>query len=97
MAETQNAAVSRELLLANHRFPGEYIYKVFGPGTDAFRSDVHAVAAATVGREHVRSTERATRSASRICITLAADVQTVDDVLALYEAFAEVDGVLMLL
>jgi putative lipoic acid-binding regulatory protein len=89
--------VSRELLLANHRFPGEYIYKVFGPGTDAFRSDVHAAAAAAGGAEHVRSSERATRSASRICITLAIHVQTVDEVLALYRTLAEVDGVLMLL
>lgn len=89
--------MSRELLLANHQFPGEYIYKVFGPGTDAFRSEVHAVAAATVGAQHVRSSERGTPSARRICITLALDVQTVDDVLALYQAFSRVDGVVMLL
>lgn len=89
--------MSRELLLANHQFPGEYIYKVFGPGTDAFRSDVHAVAAAAVGPEHVRSTERGTPSARRICITVVVEVQTVDDVLALYQAFAGVDGVVMLM
>jgi uncharacterized protein len=92
-----NATVSRELLLAHHEFPGEYIFKVFGPGTDDFRRDVHAVAAAIVGSAAVQSSERSTPSARRICVTLALGVRTVDDVLAVYDALAKVDGVVMLM
>ncbi|MBL8944871.1 MAG: DUF493 family protein [Myxococcales bacterium] len=91
------SAPSRELLLATHAFPGEYIVKAFGPGTDEFRAQVHAVAAAVVGIARLQSTERATKSARRICITLVLAVDTVDEVIAVYHQIAGVDGLLMLL
>jgi hypothetical protein len=77
------SAPSRELLLATHAFPGEYI--------------VNAVAAAVVGIARLQSTERATKSARRICITLVLAVDTVDEVIAVYHQIAGVDGLLMLL
>ncbi len=97
MAERASSAPSRELLLAVHVFPGEYMVKAFGPGTDEFRAAVHAAAAAVVGAGRVRSTERSTKSARRMCITLLLAVETVDDVTAVYHRIAEVDGLLMLL
>lgn len=91
------SAPSRELLLASHAFPGEYIVKAFGPGTDEFRLAIHAVAAAVVGAPRVRSSERSTRSARRICITLVLAVDTVDEVIGVYHQIASVDGLVMLL
>lgn len=91
------SAPSRELLLANHAFPGEYIVKAFGPGTDEFRVAVHAVALAVVGEARWTATERGTKSARRICITLVLAVDTVDEVIAIYHQMAGVDGLLMLL
>ncbi len=90
-------APSRELLLANHAFPGEYILKAFGPGTDAFRDAVHAVAAAIVGTTRVTSSERSTRSARRICITLVIAADSVDDVIAMYNGVATIPDLVMLL
>jgi putative lipoic acid-binding regulatory protein len=91
------SAPSRELLLASHAFPGEYIVKAFGPGTDEFRQAVHAVTAAIVGAQRLTSTERSSRSARRICITLVLDAQSVDDVIAVYHAVAVVPELMMLL
>ncbi len=91
------SAPSRELLLANHAFPGEYIVKAFGPGTAEFRAEVHAAAAAVVGGARFTATERATRSAHRMCITLVLAVDTVDEVIAVYHRVAVVEGLLMLL
>jgi len=91
------AAPSRELLLASHAFPGEYILKAFGPGTDGFRSAVHAVAAEIVGETRVTSTERSTKSARRICITLILAAESVDDVIAVYRRVAVIPDLVMLL
>ena len=90
-------APSRELLLASHAFPGEYILKAFGPGTDAFRDAVHAVAAEIVGKSRVTSTERGTKSARRICITLVLVAESVDDVIAVYNRVAAIPDLMMLL
>ncbi|MFO0632067.1 MAG: DUF493 family protein [Nannocystaceae bacterium] len=92
-----SSAPSRELLLATHAFPGEYIVKAFGPGTQEFRDAVHACAGAVVGHARVRSAERATRSASRVCITLTLSVETVDDVIGVYVKIAAVPDLIMLL
>lgn len=91
------AAPSRELLLATHAFPGEYIVKAFGPGTEEFREAVHAQAGAVVGASRLRSAERATRSATRICITLTLHVHSVEEVIGVYAGISTVPNLIMLL
>jgi hypothetical protein len=74
-------APDRELILSQHEFPGEYVIKVFGPGDSTFRAGVQAA----VGHLQFRSSERATRSGSRICITLVLAATSVDEVIDAYE------------
>ena len=90
-------APSVELLLATHVFPGEYIVKAFGPGNDGFRAEVLASAAAVIGAERVRTSERGSRHGRKICITLTLSVETVDDVVRVYEQISGVPELLMLL
>jgi putative lipoic acid-binding regulatory protein len=79
-AMATRTAPDRELLLARHEFPGEYVIKAFGPGDDEFRAQVQAAAAPV----RFSSSERATRSGRRICVTLTLQVETVDEVIEVY-------------
>ena len=92
-----SVAPSVELLLATHVFPGEYIVKAFGPGDDGFRAAVLATAAEVIGAERVRSSERESRHGRKICITLTLTVETVHDVVRVYDRISEVPQLLMLL
>jgi putative lipoic acid-binding regulatory protein len=76
-------APDRALLLANHGFPGEYVIKAFGPGSESFRHAVTRAADAVV-EERRRVSERATRSGRSICITLRLQAHTVDEVIEVY-------------
>ncbi len=86
-------APDRDLILAHHEFPGEYVIKAFGPGEDAFRAGVRA-AAATVA---FSATERSTRSGRRVCITLVLRADSVDDVLDVYERLHRLTGLQLIL
>lgn len=90
-------APSRELLLANHQFPGEYIIKAFGPGGDAFREAVHASATAVLDHARVQISERATRSGSRVCVTLTLQIDQVDEIEAIYARIHAIDTLLLIL
>jgi putative lipoic acid-binding regulatory protein len=86
-------APDRALILAGHRFPGEYVIKVFGPGDEDFRGAV----AAAVGGVHHAATERGTRSGRRICITLVLVAQTVDEVIGVYDRLHAVERLALIL
>ncbi|MEZ4452828.1 MAG: DUF493 domain-containing protein [Nannocystaceae bacterium] len=90
-------APSRELLLANHEFPGEYIIKAFGPGDPAFRDAVHASAIAVLDRDRVQISERGTRSGSRVCVTLTLQIERVEEVEAIYAEIHAIDSLLLIL
>ncbi len=92
-----SVAPSVELLLATHVFPGEYTVKAFGPADDGFRAELLATAAAAIGADRVRTSERASRHGRKICITLTLSVETVDDVVRVYDRISEVSQLLMLL
>jgi putative lipoic acid-binding regulatory protein len=92
-----NVAPSRELLLANHAFPGEYIVKAFGPKTDDFRDAVHASAAQVVGAARVQIAERSSRHGRRVCVTLTIAAETVDDVIRVYAQICRVPELMMIL
>jgi putative lipoic acid-binding regulatory protein len=90
-------APARELLLANHQFPGEYIVKAFGPHTEQFRSEIRACATAVVGETRATVDERLSRRGSRMCITVTLHAQTVDEVIGVYERMYEVEGLMLIL
>lgn len=90
-------APSRELLLANHRFPGEYTIKAFGPATDAFRENVHEAAKSVVGSTRIQSSERVSRAGNSVAITLLLSVFEVDEVEAVYERLYDVSALRMIL
>ena len=93
----ESRAPDRELLLANHSFPGEYIVKAFGPGDGPFREAVVAGAAAVVGTARLQVSERGTRSGHKVCVTLTMHVETVDEVIEVYGAVHRVDGLALIL
>jgi putative lipoic acid-binding regulatory protein len=90
-------APARELLLANHAFPGEYIVKAFGPGAGEFREAVAAVAVAVVGEARVVVSHRSTRSGAQICVTLTLHAETVDEVIEVYAGVHAVPGLMLIL
>ncbi len=97
MAEPNKTAPSRELLLANHAFPGEYIVKAFGPCTEAFREAIRSAAADVVGEERATVTERASRHGAKVCVTLRLNAQSVDEVIDVYERIHRVEGLALIL
>lgn len=94
---TDQAAPSRELLLANHAFPGEYIVKAFGPETEAFRTAIVACAHAVVGEARVAVAARSSRHGRRVCVTLSLQVETVDEVLRVYGEINSVPELMLIL
>jgi putative lipoic acid-binding regulatory protein len=91
------SAPARELLLANHQFPGEYIVKAFGPHTEEFRAEIRACATAVVGDARAAVHERLSRKGSRMCITVTLDAHTVDDVISVYERMHQVEALMLIL
>ena len=84
MIEGPRTAPARELLLANHAFPGVYTVKAFGPSTDEFRAGIEAAATAVIGPDRAQVSERTSTKGRRVCITLDLNVDTVDEVLDVY-------------
>lgn len=78
-------APNRELLLAQHRFPGEYIIKAFGPGESLFREAVRLAIAELELAVSPRFSERDSSSGSRVCVSICMTVESVDEVIVAYE------------
>jgi len=97
MPEPRTTAPSRELLLANHAFPGEYIVKAFGPNNDAFRDGVRAAACDVLGEHRAEVSERASRHGAKVCVTLRLNVETVDEVIDVYDRVHKVEDLSMIL
>lgn len=90
-------APNRELLLANHEFPGQYTIKAFGPATDAFREQIHDAATSVVGSTRIQSSERVSKGGNSVAITLVLSVFEVDEVEAVYERLYDVAALRMIL
>ena len=90
-------APSRELLLANHEFPGAYVIKAFGPNDEGFRAGVVGSATSVLPENHVEVSERSTKNGRQICVTLTLSARTVEDVEAVYAGIYEVDGLRLIL
>lgn len=92
----QRRAPDRDLLLDQHVFPGEYVVKAFGPGSEAFATAVEQCAVAVVGARHTTSA-RHSSGGRRMCVTLTLQAESVDEVIAIYERMSDVPGLLMIL
>lgn len=96
MGPSTQRAPARELLEANHEFPGSYLIKAFGPATESFRAGVHGAIAAAVGaRAQLR--ERVGSKGKSICITAELSAESVDEVLTAYERLHDVAELKMIL
>ncbi|PRP90273.1 hypothetical protein ENSA5_66170 [Enhygromyxa salina] len=89
-------APARELIEANHEFPGEYLIKAFGPATEGFRVAIDAAAREAVGAR-VELRERISSKGNSICITLTLRAETVDEVILAYARLHDVPGLKMIL
>jgi putative lipoic acid-binding regulatory protein len=95
--QTSSRAPNRELLLANHAFPGPYLIKAFGPNDARFRGGIQAAVERHLGPERVRFSERKTKSGTRICITAELNARSVDEVIAVYDSLYDVAGLALVL
>lgn len=90
-------APSRELLLANHRFPGPYVVKAFGPSSDQFTEGIVAAATSVVGESRANVQQRTSSRGSKTCVTLTLNAFTVDEVIDVYERIHDVPDLMMIL
>ncbi|MCH9682523.1 MAG: DUF493 domain-containing protein [Deltaproteobacteria bacterium] len=96
-AQDGHRAPSRELLLANHRFPGPYVIKAFGPGTEAFADAIAEAAAAVVSEARAGVQQRTSSGGKRVCVTVTVNAFTVDEVIEVYERIHSVPQLMMIL
>lgn len=92
-----HAAPSRELLLANHRFPGPYVVKAFGPASDDFRSAIVGAATEVVGETRADVQQRTSTRGAKVCVTLTLNAFSVDEVIDVYERLHRVPQLQMIL
>lgn len=95
--QTRATAPSRELLLANHRFPGPYVIKAFGPASDGFREGVVAAAVVVVGEARAGVAQRTSSRGSRVCVTITVNAFTVDEVIEVYDRIHRVPNLMLIL
>ena len=96
MGPSTSRAPARELLEAGHTFPGSYCVKAFGPATEAFRAGIREATQAVV-QNGFQSRERMGSKGNSICITLDLQVETVDEVISVYERLHDVPDLKMIL
>jgi hypothetical protein len=85
-----------ELLREHHDFPGEYMFKVIGFAGEGFQDQVRAAASEVLGGESVRVSSRPSSQGRYLAVTLEAWVESADQVLEVYAALREVQGVVMM-
>jgi putative lipoic acid-binding regulatory protein len=90
-------APSRQLLLANHRFPGSYLVKAFGPSSEAFVAAIMGAATEVVGESRAHVQQRTSSRGSKVCVTLTLNAFTVDEVIDVYERIHRVPDLMMIL
>lgn len=95
--QTRATAPSRELLLANHRFPGPYVIKAFGPASEAFAEGVVAAAVLVVGETRATVAQRTSSRGGKVCVTVTVNAFTVDEVIDVYDRIHRVPDLMMLL
>lgn len=92
-----STAPSRELLLANHRFPGPYVIKAFGPAPGPFADGIAQAAAGVVGEARATVAQRTSSRGNKVCVTVTVNAFTVDEVIDVYDRIHEVPNLMMIL
>jgi uncharacterized protein len=84
---------SVERLESSHSFPGDYKIKAIGSADDAFESRViEAVCAHLAARSDLDYSTRSTPGGRHIAVTLDMNVQSAEQVRAIYAELQEVKG-----
>ena len=96
-AESVRCAPDRELLLAQHRFPGEYTIKAFGPGRSVFRQEVRVAISELNLAVLPQFSERESSSGKRVCVSVHMTVDSVDEVIEAYERLYQLQELLFVL
>ncbi|MEM7154217.1 MAG: DUF493 domain-containing protein [Myxococcota bacterium] len=94
---TPSRAPSRELLLANHQFPGPYVIKAFGPAEGGFAAGIEAAAVEVVGDSRADVQQRTSSRGNKVCVTLTVNAFTVEEVIDIYERVHLVPDLRMIL
>ncbi len=88
---------SSDLLESNHPFPGSYQIKAIGMAEDDFVSRVvEAVASELVTPSELDHSVRVTPNGKHVSLTLEMNVQSADQVRAIYARLREVKGLTLL-
>jgi putative lipoic acid-binding regulatory protein len=88
---------SQDLLESNHPFPGTYQIKAIGTSEDDFVSRViDAVVTELATPGELDHTVRVTPNGRHVSLTLEINVQSADQVRAIYAAIREVKGLTLL-
>ncbi|MCX4246998.1 DUF493 family protein [Paraliomyxa miuraensis] len=95
--QTRAVAPARELLLANHRFPGPYVIKAFGPASDEFRAGIAAAAVLVVGETRASVAHRTSSRGGKVCVTVTVNAFTVDEVIEVYDRIHRVPDLKLIL
>lgn len=91
-------ATMRERLNDVHEFPETYIFKVIGANSEDFVSRVVQATINVIGAEpDLEVSTRDSTAGRHVSVTLAAEVDDADTVLAVYEMLRSLEGVRFLL
>ena len=96
MAESPHQAPRRELLLASHDFPGQYVVKAFGPGGGDFEVRMRAAVSTIVANERARFSSRTSSRGHKLCVTVHIHAENVDEVIAVYEEIHKIEELLLI-
>ena len=87
-----------EIQESRHEFPGPFTFKVIGKAEDNFVARVVAAVRSELGIEIDPPFKlRNTRGGRHVAITLTPEVESAQQVLALYSRLSQASGVVMLL
>lgn len=86
-----------ELLRDTHQFPGVHIFKIIGVADDDFADRVIAAVASVVVVDPSDCSTRRTPAGRHIAVTLEPTVSSAEQVLEVYAALREVQGVVLTL
>ncbi|HEX6986140.1 MAG TPA: DUF493 domain-containing protein [Planctomycetaceae bacterium] len=87
---------SVELLESTHTFPGDYVFKVIGEDDRTLAARVMAAVRAETPADHEPAMSiRRTASGRHMCVTIVPRVTDARQVLAIYERFYALDGLVM--
>jgi putative lipoic acid-binding regulatory protein len=85
------------LLERHHQFPGEYMFKVIGFAGEGFETAVRQAAQSVLGPlDQDALSRRPSRGGRYVSLTLEVEVAQAEQVLAVYAALKQVQGVVVL-